>query len=331
MPKLLEGRVAVVTGAGRGMGRAHALAIAGQGAKVVVNDLGGATDGTGASKAPADEVVEHIRQAGGTAVANYDSVATPEGAENMVKAATDNFGQMDILVNNAGMFRDRMLFNMTDEEWDAVVKVHLYGTFYCTRAASRPMREQKYGRIINISSTSGLGQVGQSNYCAAKEGIVGFTRAVAKDLGKYGVSCNAIRPRAATRMNFTDELYEARKASMGAEKAEEWRRSLEACRPEDVSPLVVYLASPQAGNVNGCVFDIAHNFIGIYDDPPRLHRTIMKKEGRWLPEELVELMPKTLVAGLEEQPLVPSRRLTPDARGWEWGEGMLKEVTPQAP
>lgn len=328
MPKLLEGRVAVVTGAGRGIGRAHALALARQGARVVVNDLGGATDGTGASRTSADEVVEEIRKAGGMAVASYDSVATSDGAQRMVNAAIDSFGHIDILVNNAGIFRDRMIFNMTDEEWDLVIKVHLYGTFYCTRAACRPMREQRYGRIINTASTSGMGSIGQVNYCAAKEGIVGFTRAVAKDLGKYGVTCHAIRPRAATRLNLTEDLYEARRASLGEEKAKEWRESLEACQAGDVSPLVVYLASPQASNINGCIFDVFHNYIAIYDDPPRLRRTMVKREGRWLPEELVELVPNTLALGLEQQPLIPLRRLTPDARGWEWAEGVLKEVSP---
>jgi NAD(P)-dependent dehydrogenase (short-subunit alcohol dehydrogenase family) len=326
MPQLVEGRVAIVTGAGRGLGRAHALALAGQGAKVVVNDVGGTTDGSGDSKAPADEVVEEIGKAGGVAVVNYESVATPEGAESIIKTALDTFGGLDILVNNAGILRDRMVFNMGDEEWDLVMKVHLYGTFYCTRVASRIMRGQRYGRIVNTSSISGLGNMGQANYSAAKEAIVGFTRTVARDLARYGVTCNAIRPGAATRMTLTDELYEARKRSWGEEQAEEWRRLTETRTPEDVSPLVVYLASEQAGNINGCVFEVRGNFIGMYADPPRLGGTIRKKAGRWLPEELAELMPRTMAAGLRELPTAAEQLLAPDARGWEWAEGHLRET-----
>lgn len=326
MPKLVEGKTAIVTGAGRGLGRAHALALASQGAKVVVNDLGGAADGLGASKTPADEVVEEIGKAGGIAVVNYESVSTPEGADSIIKAALDNFGGLDILVNNAGILRDRMVFNMTDEEWDLVIKVHLYGTFYCTRVASRIMRGQRYGRIVNTSSISGLGSMGQANYSAAKEAIVGLTRTAARDLGRYGVTCNAIRPGAATRMTLTEELYEARKRSLGEKEAEEWRRQTESRTPEDVSPMVVYLASEQAGNINGCVFEVRGNFIGMYADPPRLGGTIRKKEGRWLPEELAELMPQTLAAGLRELPTATEELLAPDARGWEWAGGQLKEM-----
>jgi NAD(P)-dependent dehydrogenase (short-subunit alcohol dehydrogenase family) len=326
MPELLEGKVAVVTGAGRGLGRAHALALASQGARVIVNDVGGATDGTGASKTPADEVVEEIGKAGGQAVSNYDSVAISEGADRIVQAAIDTFGGLDILVNNAGILRDRMVFNMSDEEWDLVMKVHLYGTFHCTRAASRIMRGQRYGRIINTSSISGLGNMGQANYSAAKEGIVGFTRTVARDLGRYGVTCNAIRPGAATRMTLTDELYEARKRSWGEKEADEWRRLTESRTPEDVAPLIVFLATEQAGNINGCVFEVRGNFIGMYADPPRLGVTLRKKEGRWLPEELVEMMPQALAAGLRELPVAAEQLLAPDARGWELAEGQLKAM-----
>ena len=209
MGDYLKDKVAVVTGSGRGIGRGIAILMAQEGAKVVVNDLGGATDGSGGDKSPADEVVNEIKAKGGEAVANYDSVASSEGGENIIKSALDSFGQLDILVNNAGILRDRMIFNMSDEEWDAVLKVHLYGTFYCARAACRVFRNQKSGRIINFSSSSGLGNLGQVNYSAAKEAIVGFTRTVARDMGKYGVTCNAIRPGAATRMTVTPELKAA--------------------------------------------------------------------------------------------------------------------------
>ena len=174
MGQRLKGKVAIVTGAGRGLGRAEALLLASEGAKLVVNDLGGARDGAGGAHSPADTVVKEIKDKGGEAVANYDSVATAEGGENIIKAATSAFGRLDILVNNAGILRDRMIFNMTPEEWDLVMKVHLYGTFNCTRPACVVMKQQKSGRIINTSSESGLGAVGQANYSAAKEGIVGF-------------------------------------------------------------------------------------------------------------------------------------------------------------
>jgi len=327
MPKLLQGKVAIVTGAGRGLGRAHSLALASQGAKVVVNDLGGAANGTGASKDPADEVVDEIRQAGGEAVANYDTVTTSEGAERIIRTAIDHFGRLDILVNNAGILRDRMLFNMTDEEWDAVIKVHLYGTFYCTRNACRLMREQRYGRIINTSSSAGLGNMGQANYAAAKEGIVGFTRTVAREMGRYGVTCNAIRPYAATRLTVNPELMEAWKRRMGPELFEAFKKQMESRLPEDISPLVVYLASEQADFINGCVFDIHTNYIAIYDDPPRLAGRITKKEGRWLPEELVEILPQTLTQGkVRDLPPMAGAVPLPNAPSWEWADGVLRRV-----
>lgn len=329
MAKLLEGRVAVVTGAGRGLGRAHALALASHGAKVVVNDLGGAADGTGASRFPADEVVEEIRKAGGIAVPNYDSVATPEGAERIIRTAIENFGRLDILVNNAGILRDRILWNMTDEDWDLVIKVHLYGTFYCTRNACRVMREQRYGRIICTSSSAGLGNVGQSNYSAAKEGIVGFCRTVARELGRYGITCNVIRPYAATRLTVNPELFEAWKRRMGPELFEQVKKQLESRHPEDVSPLVVYLASEKAEHINGCVFDVHSNYIAIYEDPPKIAAQITKREGRWLAEELAEVLPQTLTKGrVRELPPSAVVTLMPNAEVWEWAEGRLEKLAP---
>ena len=181
----LKDRVAIVTGAGRGIGRGEALALASEGAKIVVNDLGGAADGTGGEASPADEVVEEIKKMGGEAVANYDSVATTQGGENIVKTAVDAFGKLDILVNNAGILRDVMVFNMTEEQWDIIMKVHLYGHFNTIRPACVLFRQQRSGRIINTSSTAGLGGTfGQANYGAAKEGIVGLTRKVAQDMGR---------------------------------------------------------------------------------------------------------------------------------------------------
>ncbi|MBI2854685.1 MAG: SDR family oxidoreductase [Chloroflexi bacterium] len=330
MPGLLNGRVAIITGAGRGIGRAHALEMARQGAKVVVNDLGTGRDGAGNSQGPAGEIVAEIKKMGGQAVANYGSVTDPEQANAIIKTAVDTFGRVDIMVNNAGILRDRIVFNMSDEEWDLVLKVHLYGTFYCTRAACRIMKEQGYGRIINTSSIAGMGQLGQVNYSAAKEGIVGLTRTVARDMARFNVTCNAIRPVAATRLTVTDELYEMRRKSMGEEKAMQWRKAIEAASPEDITPVVVFLASEQAANVTGCVFDVRSDFVARYEDPPRLCKTIVKTGGKWSVEELIEVMPKTLTAGLGEPlPAVAVKQLTCDAKGWEFdGKKLTEAATP---
>ncbi|MCK4723732.1 MAG: SDR family oxidoreductase [Dehalococcoidia bacterium] len=290
-----KGKVAVITGAGRGIGRGHALLFAAEGAKVVVNDLGGAPDGTGAAKGPADEVVEEIKKAGGEAIANYDSVTTPEGGENIIKAAIDNFGRVDILVNNAGVLRDRMVFNMTEEEWDTVMKVHLYGTFHCTKPACVVMRQQRGGRIVNTSSTSGLGNRGQANYAAAKEGIAGFTRTVARDMGRYGVTCNAIRPAAATRMTVSPEMEAARK------KREETGQpapafDLTSLTPDAIAPLVVFLCTDEAANINGRIFYVRSGQISLMTDPT-IWRSI-HKDGRWTVDELCGAVPQSLAADL---------------------------------
>ena len=195
----LEDKVAVITGAGRGIGRSIALMMAEEGAKVVVNDPGVGPDGAGTDDGPADQVLAEITKAGGTAAANHDTVATADGGEAIIKTAVDKFGRIDILVNNAGILRDRMIFNMSEDEWDTVIAVHLKGHFNCTKPASVLMRQQRYGRIINYSSESGLwGNAGQANYGAAKSEIAGFTRVVARELGRYGVTCNALAPPAAT-------------------------------------------------------------------------------------------------------------------------------------
>jgi NAD(P)-dependent dehydrogenase (short-subunit alcohol dehydrogenase family) len=298
MGDLLMGRVAVITGAGKGLGRAEAIAMAAQGARVVVNDLGVATDGTGASRGPADEVVAMIKQNGGQAAPSYTSVADVEGAESIIKTAIDSFGRLDILVNNAGFNRDRMVYNLTDDEWDSVLQVNLSGTFYCTRAACRIMKQQNYGRIINTSSHAGLGNMGQANYSAAKEGVVGLTRTVARDMQRYGVTCNAIRPVAGTRgfieMVKEKGLKEAWAKMWGAELAERRvKQMLEVNQPEDVAGLVVYLASEKAHNVNGCVFEVWHGHIGIFDDPPPVAQ-VLSKDGHWTPDDLAEAMPATL-------------------------------------
>jgi NAD(P)-dependent dehydrogenase (short-subunit alcohol dehydrogenase family) len=286
----LKGKVAIVTGAGRGIGRGEALALASEGAKVVVNDLGGARDGTGTSTSPAAEVVAEIKKLGGEAVANYDSVTTMQGGENIVKTAIDSFGRVDILVNNAGILRDRMVFNISEEDWDLVLKVHIYGHFYAIRAVSPLFRQQRYGRIINTSSIAGLYATtyGQANYGAAKEGIVGLTRKVARDMGRYGVTCNCIRPNAGTRLTLSDEMRKT------------WPKSaiemLEQMKPEDIAPLVVWLASDAAANVNGRVFYVETGRIALYSEPV-LEKQLVKVGG-WTIDELFMFMPVTLTGEL---------------------------------
>ena len=284
----------MVTGAGRGLGRAHALALAAEGAMVVVNDLGGAADGTGADKAPADEVVAEIKKMGGEAVANYDTVATMEGGERIIKAAIDNFGRLDILVNNAGVLRDRMIFNMTEEEWDTVINVHLKGHFTCTKHACVVFRQQRSGRIINTSSISGVGNMGQANYSAAKEGIVGFTRTVARDMGRYGVTCNAIRPAAATRLTMTPELKAAweKRAAAGLGAVSDAGQHL----PEAIAPIVVFLCTDEAANINGRTFQVRGGEVHLMTDPVAI-RSIYKA-GMWTVDELCKLVPMSLALGL---------------------------------
>jgi len=298
MGERLKGKVALVTGAGRGLGRCHALALAAEGAKVVINDLGGSLDGSGADKTPADEVVSEIKGMGGDAVSNYENVVSFEGAERMVKCALDSFGRLDILINNAGVLRDRMVFNMSEEEWDSVVKVHLYGHFNCARQASAVFRKQRSGRIVNTSSDAGLGNMGQANYSAAKEGIVGLTRTLARDLGRYGVTCNAIRPMAGTRMTLTPELKTAWGKNMGISGTDldNFMKAI-FTPPELVSPFVVFLCTDEAANINGRTFSVKGGEVHLFSEPECI-RSIYKK-GIWTVDELCELVPNSVAAGLE--------------------------------
>lgn len=280
----LAGRVAIVTGAGRGIGRACAHDLAAAGARVVVNDLGGAVDGTG-DGGVADAVVDEIREAGGEAVASYDSVASVEGGQAIFQRAIDAFGGLDILVNNAGILRDRTLFKLEEADWDAVIAVHLKGHYCCTRPFARYLREsgRRGGRIINFSSVSGLiGNFGQSNYGAAKAGIAGFTRVMALELEKYGTTVNAISPGAATRM--TEDLMRAR----GVDPATARRG------PEEVSPVVVWLCSEAAGSVTGQIFHVAGGRVGIMQQP-RVLRSF-ETPRRWTLDALDRVMPELVEA-----------------------------------
>ncbi len=236
----LKGRTALITGAGGGLGRAHALLFAKYGANVVVNDLGSTTDGSGKSTSMADAVVDEIKAAGGNAVANYDSVSEREGAENMIKTALDAFGSIDILVNNAGILRDKSFTKMEDADWDAVIAVHLKGSYFCTKAAWPHMRERKFGRIVMTSSASGIyGNFGQTNYSAAKSALLGFGQTLALEGEKYNVRTNIIAPVAVSRM--TESLMPPNIHDL--------------IKPEFVSPLVVYLCSEHC-DANGEVYEV---------------------------------------------------------------------------
>jgi NAD(P)-dependent dehydrogenase (short-subunit alcohol dehydrogenase family) len=255
---ICDGRVAIVTGAGRGIGREHALLLSAQGAKVVINDLGGSMDGSGSDAGPAQQVVDEIVAAGGEAVANTDDISDFSGAEKLIATAVDAFGRLDVLINNAGILRDRMLVNMSEAEWDAVIKVHLKGTFGPSHFAANHWRdrskagEEVDARIINTSSPSGIyGNVGQTNYGAAKAGIASFTVIAAKELARYGVTVNAIAPAALTRM--TEDL--------GMGQADDATK--ETLSPKHIAPVVCWLASPESSGVTGRVFDISGRMLSV--------------------------------------------------------------------
>ena len=279
---ICDGRVVIVTGAGRGIGRGHALEFARQGAKVVVNDLGAEIDGSGSSNGPAGEVVDAIRTMGGEAVANGADVADWEQAEQLVATAVDTFGRLDVLVNNAGFLRDRMLANTSEEEWDAVIRVHLKGHFAPTRHAVAHWRDRsKAGeavsaRIINTSSGAGLmGSVGQGNYSAAKAGIAALTLVESAEFARYGVTANAIAPAARTRM--TEAVFAQTMA-----KPEEGQ--FDAMDPDNVAPLVVWLGSTGSRRVTGRVFEIEGGKIGVADGWQ--HGPEFDKGARWDPDEV---------------------------------------------
>lgn len=301
----LKGKVAVVTGAGQGIGRGIALAFADEGAKVVVNDLGTGADGSGSSTAEADAVVAEIKGKGGVAVANYDSVATSEGGNNIIKTAIDNFGAIDVLVNNAGILRDRMLWNMTDEEWDDVIKTHLYGHFYCTRATVIQMRSaikegrQKRGTIINFSSDYGItGSMINANYCAAKSGVIGFTYSCALALWRYGINCNAVLPSALTRLTASTSVQTYRESArkngrvdVDALSDEEIEARLRTGgSPDAIARVVCWLASDEAQDINGQLFAATEGRIGTFSRIQEVNSAY--GDGMFTLDEIWRIMPR---------------------------------------
>jgi NAD(P)-dependent dehydrogenase (short-subunit alcohol dehydrogenase family) len=265
----LDGRVAIVTGAGRGIGRSVATLLASEGAAVVVNDLGAAVDGSGSDAGPAQQAVDEIARVGGKAVANAADISDHAAAEDLIKTAISEFGRLDVLVNVAGILRDRMVFNMTEQEWDDVIRVHLKGTFNTTKFASAHWRslrdESAQNRVINFTSVSGLhGAPGQPNYAAAKMGIVGLTYSCAHSLAKYGVTVNAISPAASTRM--TDSVPTGRRRARAA--------SADERSPDNVAPVVAYLASDRSGWINGRIVHSAGYEVSLYSDPQPVIRVV---------------------------------------------------------
>ena len=303
MPNLLQDKVAIVTGSGRGVGQGVAMQMAAAGAKVVVVDPGVNLDGSGADQSVAQQVVDQIQAAGGQAVPCMESVATMAGGEKIVQTALDAYGKLDIVVTCAGILRDRMIFNMSEAEWDDVIAVHLKGTFSVVKHACILFRQQRSGRIITFSSTSGLyGNSGQANYGAAKDGIAGFTRVVARDMGRYGVTANSIAPSASTRMigSVPEEARDLRAArGMTGGNVGELRG-----QPEDIAPFVTWLASDEAAQVNGHIFYVTAGLVSLLNEPEPV-RT-MHKEGRWTVEEIIRVFPATLGVELHNPAPAPT-------------------------
>jgi NAD(P)-dependent dehydrogenase (short-subunit alcohol dehydrogenase family) len=306
MAGLLKGKVAIVTGSGRGIGRAEALALAAEGARVVVNDVGVERDGRGSSNAPADEVVAQIKERGGEAVASYDSVADFRAAGRIIQAALDHFGRLDILVNNAGIFRDVLFHQMSEADWDDIVAVHLKGTFNTCRHAVPVMMRQNYGRIVNTASSQWRNPEGRAAYGAAKGGIVSLTWDLAWEMQNQNISVNAIAPMAATRNVRDSGTYHQLVEGAGLVRKKD---PYEQARPgpEFVPPMVVYLASDLAAGVTGLVFRVGAGKIGVYSHPTEIRSVYreFKKDGPWTLEELQALLPATVLSGQTKAPHIP--------------------------
>jgi 3-oxoacyl-[acyl-carrier protein] reductase len=313
----LEGKAAVVTGAGRGIGREVAKLLAREGASVVVNDPGVGRGGEKTEERPADDVVAEITKAGGRAAANYDSVAEYVKAGLMVKQCVDTFGKIDILVNTAGNLRERMIWNMSEDDFDSVVAVHLKGHWNMCHHAVKYMRQAGHGRIVNFSSDAYKGSVGQCNYSASKAGIIGLTRSIAKETARYGITANAMCPSADTRMTLTDAVKANRKRRFeeGLMTRAEYERTLVPRGPEYIAPMVVYLCLDEADYINGQVFHVEKGRINTYyfgEDYKSLHKG---GDGMFTIDELIEDVPTSLMNGIT--PVVPPVKMSEALRAGE--------------
>ncbi|MBT6276409.1 MAG: SDR family NAD(P)-dependent oxidoreductase [Chromatiales bacterium] len=297
----LEGRTAIVTGAGRGIGKEIALELGRHGANVVVNDLGADRGGAGTDTTPADEVVSEIEAGGAKAMAAYGSVSDYAEVGRMVANTVEQYGSLDIVVNVAGMLRERMVWNMTEDDWDSVVSVHLKGHFNLCHHASKVMRTARHGRIINFSSDAFKGSVGQCNYSAAKAGIIGLTRSLARELGRYGVTANAMCPLAATRMTVDDKVIDGMKRRLdnGLISQAQYDNFMAMPGPEFVAPMVAYLATDAAADVNGQVFHAERGRIHTYyygEEARSIHK--QTDGGMFTVDELLGWVPGTLMSGI---------------------------------
>jgi NAD(P)-dependent dehydrogenase (short-subunit alcohol dehydrogenase family) len=313
----LKGKAAVVTGAGRGIGREVARLLAAEGASVIVNDPGVGRGGEATQERPADDVVAEIRKAGGTALPNYDSVADYLKAGLMIKQCVDAFGKIDILVNAAGNLRERMIWNMSEDDFDAVVTVHLKGQWNMCHHAVKYMRQAGFGRIVNFSSDAFKGSVGQCNYSASKAGIIGLTRSIAKETYKYGITANALCPQADTRMTLTEAVKENRKRKYeaGLLTKEQYERYQIPRGPEYIAPMVVYLCLDEADQINGQVFHVEKGRINTYyfgEDFKSLHKG---GDGMFTLDELIEDVPQSLMSGIV--PVVPPVKMSEAVKAGE--------------
>lgn len=297
----LDGRAGIVTGAGRGIGREVALLLAKEGASVIVNDPGVGRGGETTEEKPADAVVAEIAKAGGTAIANYDSVAEYANAGRMVAQCVETFGKIDFVVNVAGMLRERMIWNMTEEDFDLVIGVHLKGHWNMCHHAVKVMRTARYGRIVNFSSDAFKGSVGQCNYAAAKAGIIGLTRTIAREAGRYGITANAMCPMAATRMTVNDAVIAGwkRRLDAGLLTQAQYEARMAMPGPEYVAPMVGYLCAEASRDVNGQIFHAERGLIHTYYYGEEA-RAIYKytDDGMFTVDELIETVPASLMAGI---------------------------------
>ncbi len=302
MGNRLKNKVAIVTGSGQGIGLAIAIAFAREGAIVITNNRSQGTEGGDAGTA-----ADQIKSIGGEAMPFFGNVAEFSVAEQIVKTAKDTYGRLDILVNNAGSDRPHMIWNMTEEEWDISVDSFLKGSFNTSRFACGVMREQKWGRIINTTSTAWLGTVGHCNYGAAKAGIVGLTRAVAREIGRYGATCNAYAPTASTRFSASEDIQAGfkKRYEAGLMTKERYEELTNLPDPMTLTPFLIYLCTDEAAEINGQVFDVTGGNIAMYSEPVKL-KSIDKKEGLWTVDELIKLVPTILYEGYKN-PAPPSK------------------------